>query len=71
MSSHMHNIICIGCNVNAEVNVYYTHQDVPIIEIRNKRSGSSVRFRIPEAQALMELLEEAMGFWHEERFGKS
>ena len=60
-------IICIGDNLGVQVNAYYgATTGKPIIEVHNKRSGQYVNFTIAKTQALMELLEEAMGFWFEE-----
>jgi len=60
-------IICIGDNVGVQVNAYYGGTTgKPIVEIRRPSGYGSVALNLAQTQALMELLEEAMGFWFEE-----
>ena len=60
-------IICIGENAAVQVNAFYgavTKQ--PIVEVRHLKAGPGLTFSLAQTQALMEMLEEAMGFWFEE-----
>lgn len=61
----MEEIVCIGNNRGVKVNAYHSFVErKPIIEIRVNLG--SIALTLPEAQTLMELLEEAVGFWKEE-----
>ena len=65
MSDILNDIVCIGTNNNAEVNVYYggTNRDVPVIEIL---CNGRVAMTLPQAEGIIELVREAMEHWREE-----
>ena len=59
-------IIGIGIVNGVEVNAYYSgiQRNVPVIEVLC--NGRLITFSIAQAQGLLDLVEEALGFWREE-----
>ena len=55
-------IICIGNNAGTEVNAYHSFGK-PVIEVRCR---GRIALELAQAEALIELLGEAMEFWREE-----
>ena len=63
-------ITCIGTSNGIDVNVYYTTHwregdpvRIPCVEVR--RMGS-IQMRLPEVEAVIDLLQEALAHWQEE-----
>ena len=65
MTDLLEQIICIGMANGAEVNAYYggSKQDVPVIEVL---CNGRVAMTLAQAEGIIDLLQEAMAYWHEE-----
>jgi len=66
----MHPIICIGTTNGIDVNAFtssYKADGVwhnrPCVEIRRM---NSVQMRLPDVEAVIDLLQEALAYWQEE-----
>ena len=59
-------IICIGVSDNVEVNAYWSpfYESKQIIEIMT--SGGRIALTLAQAEAAIDLLQEAMAHWREE-----
>lgn len=65
MTDILDEIVCIGTANSVEVNAYYSGQkrNVPVIEIL---CNGRVAMTLPQTEGAIDLLQEAMAYWHEE-----